>query len=395
MRKKGKRVVAGLCMLCSTLVLLSGMGATALAAWTAISSTTNYISTPDFGTETIEVYDPPEHGLSPGVEVEKKVTVTNKGTVNALVRVQLTTLLGQHDEAGNLVVNEELDPEQIVLNLNEEDWTYDESDDWFYYNKQLAPGAETEAVLYSFHLHPEASEEYKGRDCQIIVDAESLQATEDALSVWNKDASTFPVDLTPEEQEQLVTQILFLDPMKKFDIETTKADLFLNFKDVLPGENRSQTIVVGNEYSEDVSIRLTLMEKGEEASKQESLLYDFLENYVTVKVTSVDGTVVHEGPVASDGVCDIPFGSFAPKEAKQLLVELHVSPDTTKEYAGLMADVEWEVQADEIAREPLVQTSDYSFWRLGILLLVAGLAGINFSKLMKKEKGEKNAVENV
>lgn len=390
MRKKGKRVVAALCMLCSALMMFSGMGITALAAWTAISSTTNYISTPDFGIETLEVYDPPEHGLSPGVEVEKKVTVTNQGTVNALVRVQLTTLLGQRDDNGELIVNEALDPNQIILSLNDSEWTFDESDGWFYYNKQLAPGAETEPVLYSFHLHPEASEEYKGRDCQIVVDAESLQATEDALSVWNKNASTFPVDLTPEEQEQLVTQILFLDPMKKFDIETTKADLFLNFKDVLPGESRSQTIVVGNEYSEDVSIRLTLMEKGAEASDTESLLYEFLENYVTVKVTNVDGEVVHEGPVASDGTCDIPFGSFAPKEAKQLTVELDVSPEMTKDYAGLMADVEWEVQADEIAKEPLAQTSDYSLWKLGIALLIAGIVGINLSKLMKKEKGEKN-----
>lgn len=353
-KKRLRRILGTICAFVSILAILAGIGVTALAAWSGTSSTTNYISTPDFNVKTEEVYDPPEEGLSPGVETEKRVTVRNLGNVPVFVRVQFEILIGTKDADGHLTPDLSLDPSNIILKINDQEWKF--ADDWYFYQKVLDPGVETEPVLYSFHLKEDAGPEYTGKDCQILVHTESLQATEGAMSAWGYTKETFPVPWEATERDVMTTQILFLDPLRKFDIETEKTDLFANFKDVLPGETYVQPIVIGNEYDEAMSMRFVYMGKGNESIDPESKLYAMLEQYMNVKVQNVDESVVSDGPVATDGTCDIDLGNFGAGETKQMLVTLTVSPEMTTEYASLLADVDWSIEAyqEDPPKEPEV-----------------------------------------
>lgn len=350
----------------------------AAAAWQAVSNTYNYISTPSFSIGIVEDYVAPEMGVSPGMNVKKEVAVENTGTASALVRVRMDKEIG--DEADGL------DPEDILLDTNKEDWVYDEEEGWYYYKESLPAGETTEPVLYGFSLDDESGNEYQLKDRAITVTAESLQNTENALmSEWGKSY----LDLGMVESENwssgITTKITFLSPDEAFDIETSKTDLFANFKDLLPGEKRTQDIQVTNGWSDAVTIYLTCMEDGQEL-QEGSALYRLLHDNVTISITDADGNVLYQGPVAGEGNCEISLGQFESGEEKVLTVSLAVSPEMDTESAGLLGSVRWEVTANEVITS-FVQTSD--LFSPGLAVMAVGMIGTTAGLLLlRKERKE-------
>lgn len=379
-QKKHKRRFAALL---ASVCVLSGLGCLSYAAWQVTSGTWNYVTTPSFGLNIEEDYEPPEGGALPGVEIDKKVRFRNTGDTQEMVRARLTRLIGTKNEEGKLVPNESLEPEAIILNTNDTDWIYEEDEDYYYYKGVLEPGEETPELLYSFHLREDVPNTYKRKDCQIIVEAESVQYRNNGCRIWEKDYSYFSVEdpgpeilLYPEE-----TSVTFLSPRSKFDIELAKPDLFENFKDLLPGSARTQTVKVKNAYKEPVTMSLSAMDLDENLKEKEPLVYSLLQEQISAIITDDTGKIVYEGGLGGpESDFNLPLGRFKSGEEKRLTVRIAVKPEMGNDFQELMGRVRWEFTANEIVvpvkERPtlyrMVKTGELPFFLIGILLIAFG-----------------------
>ncbi len=147
------------------------------------------INTFTAGTVEIEIVDEYTEvtNWNPGDTTDKKVSVKSLGTKGAYVRVSLTPVWGSMVE-DEFAPDQELSTENVVLNVNtgeDDDWML--SDGWYYYKKILPAGEETSLLLNSVTLVGESTgNEYQGKILQIIVEAEAVQASNDAYqSVWS------------------------------------------------------------------------------------------------------------------------------------------------------------------------------------------------------------------
>ena len=383
-------------------LLIFSVGLTASAAWKVRSFTYNKITTPTFGMNIVEKYDPPEEGIFPGQSVEKKVQIRNEGTTESLVRVDLTKRIGDYDENDKFVDDLQLDVSKITLNTNTEDWVQ-LSDGWYYYKKPLKEGELTTPLLYDFGLPSDLGNEYRNKHIQIIVNAESVQYLNNGLELWDLTYKDLEMEEPVEEYEVKETSVTFLSPIRKFDIELSRTDLFHNFKNLLPGSARTQKISIKNRYKEPVEIHLVSMDVDKNSGIDNSLVKDLLFKYVKVKVEDRNGQTIYQGAIKGKGECDITLGTYVSGQSRDLKVSLQVSPEMSKEYSNLMGQVKWafaavetEVEEPEepqvvppqetpnipepekpvLAVQKLVQTSDYNHIILGIGLCMIGVIGL-------------------
>lgn len=383
-------------------LLIFSVGLTASAAWKVRSFTYNKITTPTFGMNIVEKYDPPEEGIFPGQSVEKKVQIRNEGTTESLVRVDLTKRIGDYDENDKFVDDLQLDVSKITLNTNTEDWVQ-LSDGWYYYKKPLKEGELTTPLLYDFGLPGDLGNEYRNKHIQIIVNAESVQYLNNGLELWDLTYKDLEMEEPVEEYEVKETSVTFLSPIRKFDIELSRTDLFHNFKNLLPGSARTQKISIKNRYKEPVEIHLVSMDVDKNSGIDNSLVKDLLFKYVKVKVEDRNGQTIYQGAIKGKGECDITLGTYVSGQSRDLKVSLQVSPEMSKEYSNLMGQVKWafaavetEVEEPEepqvvppqetpnipepekpvLAVQRLVQTSDYNHIILGIGLCMIGVIGL-------------------
>ena len=274
-------------------LLIFSVGLTASAAWKVRSFTYNKITTPTFGMNIVEKYDPPEEGIFPGQSVEKKVQIRNEGTTESLVRVDLTKRIGDYDENDKFVDDLQLDVSKITLNTNTEDWVQ-LSDGWYYYKKPLKEGELTTPLLYDFGLPGDLGNEYRNKHIQIIVNAESVQYLNNGLELWDLTYKDLEMEEPVEEYEVKETSVTFLSPIRKFDIELSRTDLFHNFKNLLPGSARTQKISIKNRYKEPVEIHLVSMDVDKNSGIDNSLVKDLLFKYVKVKVEDRNGQTIYQ-----------------------------------------------------------------------------------------------------
>lgn len=375
----------------SVLLLIGAMSLTAYAAWSARSFTYNKITTPVFGSNVIEKWEPPEEGLFPGMSIEKIVQIRNEGETASIVRIKLKKRIG-HYVNGEFVDDESLSTDNIVLDLNEEDWVLMD-DGWYYYKEPLSEGEKTTPLLYSFSLKPGLGSEYERKHVQVNVASESVQYENNGPALWGKSYKELSME-EPEEKEGITrdTSVTFRDPIRKFDIELSKTDLFHNFKDLLPGSARTQRISVANEYNDDVEIHLVSMDLDKNSGASDKKVNQLLSKYVDVKVEDKEGTEIYKGAIKGDGECDINLGTYSKDESADLIVTLEVDPEMPADFQGLAGQVKWAFEAREvdsveptkdspvnpIARQKLVQTSDIRLFTLGIMLSIVGLFGIIF-----------------
>ena len=153
---------------------------TAAGAWKISGRSKNVLTTASFSNRIIEEYQIPDH-VDPGQKVSKIVNVKNTGTRDSFIRLRITGLLGTRNSEDQLVVDPSLDPAMIQMEFNTEKWKYLE-DGYWYYADILKPGETTkEPLLKSYQLRKEADNRYKGKDGEILVELESIQASSTAL----------------------------------------------------------------------------------------------------------------------------------------------------------------------------------------------------------------------
>lgn len=167
----------------AAVVVVASLAIGSLAYFTSKESVTNHFETSSIGDEgngsgirIDEKFDVDKAKETlPGDVVSKEVAVTSKTTYKQLIRVKLTP---QWNGALNTAENNKL----IKLNLSENsDWV-DGGDGYYYYIKVLDGKATTSNVLDSVTLSTDAKKDLVGKSFDVIVDAESIQATENAFN---------------------------------------------------------------------------------------------------------------------------------------------------------------------------------------------------------------------
>lgn len=156
------------------------------------------------GIKIIEEFDKPENML-PGDNVNKDVQVSNTTTYDQFVRVKLTpkfvevTKDGSGNEARKEIkeVNgQKLETNKIILNVVKKNvneskdsgtW-FAGKDGYYYYMGKIGPEGWTNTLLDSVTLDKNSGNEYRGLGFDIDVDANSIQASNDAYKDWAKDS---------------------------------------------------------------------------------------------------------------------------------------------------------------------------------------------------------------
>ena len=341
---KKKRI--WLTLLAVLLCLVSTVG-TAQAAWRAAAPSVHEIDLVGVQAKIVEEYTP-ANGVYPGNTIPKIVNVKNTGPAGCAVRVKLEPAWR---DSG-------LPADNIHLNVNTRYWQY-EPDGYYYYKGVLEPGAATlEPLLKSFTVAPETGNEYGGLSADILVKMECVQAAGGGIALWSKTFADLGIAYVPPTQQQTATKVTFIDS-KEFTFAPETTDLFANFKRLLPGETRSQTIGVTNASKEAVEIFLRAEDINQSFANDAAtlaLVNRLLREYATIIVTDESGKVIYRGPVwgLSDPgsmADDISLGGFAAGQGKRLNVQLMLDPQMGNEYQGIMGLIKW-VWSAHGAEEP-------------------------------------------
>ena len=185
-----------------TLVVLLVAGGT-MAWFTATAETATNSFTA--GTVKIELYENDmliggeNTGLTftnvnPGDCYVKEVYVKNTGTKRVMVRVHVSALI-----QGFTASNDNPNPDIGIVKFDvHENWEYDAATQHYYYKNVLLPGTETEPILVDNKICFDGEgmgNEYQGATFDIILNADAIQATNNAPTTegWKFD----PLYVTP------------------------------------------------------------------------------------------------------------------------------------------------------------------------------------------------------
>lgn len=185
-----KSILVG--MLVFSLAALMVVGGT-LAWFTSEAEVTNTFKA---GTVEIEVLEKGETeditNWNPGDTTDYDVSVKSLGSKQTYVRVKLEPVWYDDDEEAEV---DENNVELIFGEDLEENWVLD--DGWYYYKEILEQNQETSLLLDKVHLKgKETGNEYQGLTLKIKVEAQAVQASNDAY----KDA--WGINSLPEGVEE-------------------------------------------------------------------------------------------------------------------------------------------------------------------------------------------------
>jgi hypothetical protein len=348
-----------------SLLLLSGT----LAYWVSNAEAVHSIDTPTLDGELVEIYDPPAT-VEPGMTIQKIVNVQNVGETDMLIRVKVTKEWGSsRDEDGVLIEDPTLDTDDIEIEFDDTYWT-DGGDGYFYYKDILKTGEITVQPLFdSFHLKEDMGNEYKNKLADVVVSLECIQAGGGAAQVWDKTYAELGVE-EPQSPEATTTQVI-LDEDGNFTFSSDSTDLFENFKDLLPGESRTQIINLQNNHDDKVEMFLRAVEIDQDKATEEQIneVRKLLEQHAQIVIKDGDGNVIYQGAVwgnpneisiGNDSMRDyISLGSFDKGQAKDLTVELKLDETIGNEYQDLVGLIKWEFLAQAVDEDtPTHQTDE-------------------------------------
>ena len=185
----------------------------------------------------------------------------------------------------------------------------------------------------------------------------------------------------------------------------TDTDLFNNFKDVMPGDERTETITIKNSVNGFDYVKLYIRavphdEQGnpltyDERDETVATMANFLsELSMEIYLVNADGTkqsIFSASPDKSAQLTDsVLLGTFAKGKSAKLEAVLHVPAELGNEYAYRVGEVDWLFTVEGFNnKDPLISTGQLNwpvavFGTLGAALIVCGLVVIS-----KKKKNEK------
>jgi hypothetical protein len=132
----------------------------------------------------------------------------------------------------------------------------------------------------------------------------------------------------------------------EFIINPTNKDLFTEFKNFMPGDQREQKIIIKNS-KENTDVEIFLKAEVDEEYK------DFL-SYITLAIYSSDsisskGTLISENLASEEGNLKnwISLGKYSPNEESYITVELKVSTAMNNKFAEKQGVVHWIFTCEE------------------------------------------------
>lgn len=181
-----KKLLISLIALAACLVTL--LTQPSLAYYSVLGEATNVITSGEIKCKIIEKMgngDFPTEGVyvMPGSIISKKVSVKNIGSNPFWLRVKLK----------NAVDDSTLSADILELDINSKDWI-NGKDGYYYYNKPVKPGIETEKLFTQVKVAGSADNNYLGKTVKLTVCAYAVQ------SEYNDAASPLKVAGWPAER---------------------------------------------------------------------------------------------------------------------------------------------------------------------------------------------------
>ena len=296
----------------------------------------------------------------PNGTVEKVVKVKNTGTADAMIRVKVEKVWGDgRDENGKLIINPELDTDNIMIHYNTEKWVYNAEDGYYYYMQVLKPEDTTSSLFDSFTVNGNKTDgRYKNKHADIVVSMEMVQAAGGGLSYWGTSFEKLGIIYKQQVQTDIITTVDFKNPKEGFAFEVNDGDLFANFKNLVPGESRSQVVEITNKWNKDTEIFLwaEYIEQSQATDKTRELINKLLHENAVIVITDDNGTIIYKGAVWGNPDIDskgtdsmkypISLGLFAENQTKKLNISLYLDSQTDNEYMELTGLIKWVLSAE-------------------------------------------------
>ena len=137
-------------------------------------------------------------GVMPGTKVSKIVEVKNTGTGAAFLRLYVEKNVYGADQ-------KPMKSDPVSLDFDNRNWTYSESEGYYYYNRALEPGDTTEPLFTTVTFDPLMGNEYQNATAHVKVIAYAVQSAHNgdspqAAKGWPSDtpAEPTPVPNPPE-----------------------------------------------------------------------------------------------------------------------------------------------------------------------------------------------------
>ena len=182
----------------------------------------------------------------------------------------------------------------------------------------------------------------------------------------------------------------------------TDTDLFDGFKNVMPGDELTQTIQVKNGFFGTGSVRIYLRAVAHDEQKNPlseavaasgetvATMSDFL-SQLSMQVYKQDGTCIFSGsPNELDGLKNNVLLANVPRgKSVELTVKLQVPAELGNEYAYRVGEVDWVFTAEELDPQGNPKTGDTSnltLWIVVMVVCLAAIAVVAFLILKKKKK---------
>lgn len=129
--------------------------------------------------------------------------------------------------------------------------------------------------------------------------------------------------------------------------DQSPSDLFPDFKDVMPGDTLTQTILVRNNASDKVSVKLYLRALGGHEESREFL------SQLTLVVSAGDNLMFH-APADRKAQLDdwVALGEFGPGGETELTVTLQVPVELDNRFMDAVGYLDWQFMAEEHVKTP-------------------------------------------
>jgi predicted ribosomally synthesized peptide with SipW-like signal peptide len=167
---------AGLLLLVISCLILGGM--TAYAAFTSKEEKTTLFQVGNLQTKISEVFSEPTT-IMPDELIEKRVKITNTGTLNQFVRVMLHPEIRLEKEGTTRLLSAKIGDE-VLLDIDEDKWKLGE-DGYYYYLNVVEPGTAktTDALFTQVKLKRELGLEYHMATFNLLIKIEAVNCAKD------------------------------------------------------------------------------------------------------------------------------------------------------------------------------------------------------------------------